>query len=109
MQQHCFQVFFIKDIREPAWRVVLKKEPRNRRVVADVDDQALGIGVQYAGLQAPMNLNAQNFHPELGDDGDVVPAAEVERLNALMRGVRRGGAVGRRAGQGRARRRGRRG
>lgn len=83
------QVFFITDWQHPAWRVVLQKEPRARRVLDNNDEQILGISGELIGLQLPLDLNAAVFRPQLVYAGEVVPAAEVARLNALIRGERR--------------------
>ena len=82
------QVFFIQDWRHPGWRVVLQKEPRSRRVVDNNDEQILGISGDLIGLQLPVDMNAVEFRPNPGHDGERVPAAEVARLNALVRGER---------------------
>jgi hypothetical protein len=82
------QVFFIQDWRHPAWRVVLQKEPRSRRVVDNNDEQILGISGNLIGLQMPVDMNAVEFRPNPGNDGERVPAAEVARLNALVSGER---------------------
>ena len=105
------QVFFIKDWQHPGWHVVLQKEPRSRRVVDNNDEQILGILGDLIGLQLPVNMNAIEFRQNPGHIGERVPAAEVARLNALVRGERyeeneHGQAQGRR-GRGRGRHRGR--
>lgn len=82
------QVFFIEDWMHPGWRVVLQKEPRARRVLDNDDEQILGISGELIGLQLPLDLNAAEFRPELLYAGEAVPAAEVARLNALLRGER---------------------
>ena len=105
------QVFFIKDWQQPAWRVVLQKEPRSRRVVDNNDEQILGISGELMGLQLPIDMNAVEFRPDPGHAGERVPAAEIARLNALVRGERHeeeehGGDRGRGVpGRGRGRRR----
>ena len=80
------QVFFIQDYLHPAWRVVLQKEPRSRRVVDNNDEQILGISGDLNGLQLPVDMNAATFRPNLLHAGEAVPAAEMARLNALVRG-----------------------
>lgn len=82
------QVFFIQDWRHPGWRVVLQKEPRSRRVVDNNDEQILGISGDLIGLQLPVDMNAVEFRPNPVHDGERVPATEVARLNALVRGER---------------------
>lgn len=82
------QVFFIRDWLHPGWRVVLQKEPRARRVLDNNDEQILGISGELIGLQLPVDLNAAEFRPQLRYAGEAVPAAEVARLNALLRGER---------------------
>jgi hypothetical protein len=104
------QVFFIQDWRHPGWRIVLQKEPRSRRVVDKNDEQILGISQDLTGLQLPVNMNGVEFRGNPGHVGERVPAAEVARLNALVRGERfeeqhLGRARGRR-GRGRGRGRG---
>ena len=79
-------VFFIQDWLHPGWRVVLQKEPRSRRVVDNDDEQILGISGDLSGLQLPVDLNAAEFRPNMMLDGENVPAAEMARLNALVRG-----------------------
>jgi hypothetical protein len=109
------QVFFIEDWRHPGWRIVLQKEPRSRRVLDNNDEQILGISGELIGLQLPLDMNAVEFHPNPGNVGERVPAAEIARLNALVRGERHqeeehGRDLGRRGpgrGRGRGRRRGR--
>ena len=104
------QVFFIQDLQHPGWRVVLQKEPRSRRVVDNEDEQILGISGELIGLQVPVNMNAMEFRRNPGQPGERVPAAEVERLNALVRGERyeehEHGRARRRRGRGRGRGRG---
>ena len=80
------QVFFIQDWRHPGWRVVLQKEPRSRRVVDNNDEQILGISGDLHGLQLPLDMNAAEFRPHMMNVGEPVPAAEMARLNALIRG-----------------------
>ena len=80
------QVFFIQDWLHPRWRVVLQKEPRSRRVVDHNDEQILGISGDLSGLQLPLDMNAYEFRPNLMHAGEPVPAAEMARLNALVRG-----------------------
>jgi hypothetical protein len=80
------QVFFVKDWRQPGWCVVLQKEPRSRRVLDNNDEQILGISGELIGLQLPLDMNAVEFHPNPGHAGEPVPAAEIARLNALVRG-----------------------
>ena len=105
------QVFFIKDWQQPAWRVVLQKEPRSRRVVDNNDEQILGISGELIGLQLPLDMNAVEFRPNPGHAGEAVPVAEIARLNALVRGDghqegEHGRVQGRRGpGRGRGRRR----
>ena len=65
---------------------MLQKEPRARRVLDNNDEQILGISGELIGLQLPQDLNAAEFHPQLLYAGEAVPAAEVARLNALLRG-----------------------
>jgi hypothetical protein len=108
-------VFFIQDWRHPGWRVVLQKEPRSRRVVDNNDEQILGISGDLIGLQLPVDMNAMEFRPNPGHEGERVPAVEVARLNALVSGERyddnepgrarggRGRGRGRGRGQGRGR------
>ena len=109
------QVFFIKDWQQPAWRVVLQKEPRSRRVLDNNDENILGISGELIGLQLPVDMNAVEFRPDPGHAGERVPAAEIARLNALVRGERHEeeehggdrarGVPGRGRGRGRGRRR----
>jgi hypothetical protein len=67
---------------------VLQKEPRSRRVLDNNDEQILGISGELIGLQLPLDLNAAEFRPHLLHAGEAVPAAEIARLNALVRGER---------------------
>lgn len=105
------QVFFIQDWKHPGWRIVLQKEPRSRRVVDSNDEQILGISGDLVGLQLPVNMNSVEFRQPVGAAGERVPAAEVARLNALVRGERyeeeehgrNRGQVGRGPGRGRGR------
>ena len=83
---HMEQVFFVQDWLHPGWRVVLQKEPRSRRVVDNNDEQILGISGDLSGLQLPLDMNAAEFRPNLRNAGEPVPAAEMARLNALVRG-----------------------
>jgi hypothetical protein len=85
---YCTQVFFIDDWRQPAWKIVVQKEPWSRWVVDTEDEQMLGISGNYEGLNLPVDLNAAEFRPRIRYDGDVVPEAEVARLNALVTGER---------------------
>ena len=94
-------MFFIKDWQQPAWRVVLQKEPRSRRVLDNDDEQILGISGELIGLQLPVDMNAVEFHPNLTLAGERVPAAEIARLDALVRGERHDEAEN---GRGRGRR-----
>ena len=82
------QVFFIQDWRAPGWRIVLQKEPRSRRVVDNDDEQILGISGDLIGLQLPLDMNAVEFRPNPVNAGERVPATEIARLNALVRGER---------------------
>ena len=50
------------------------------------DEQILGISRDLSGLQLPLDLNAAEFHPNMVHTGEAVPAAEMARLNALVRG-----------------------
>ena len=52
------------------------------------DEQILGISGDLIGLQMPVDMNAVEFRPNPGNDGERVPAAEVARLNALVSGER---------------------
>ena len=105
------QVFFIQDYKHPTLRVVLQKEPRSRRVLDNNDEQILGISGDLSGLQLPVDMNAATFRPNLMHAGETVPAAEMARLNALVRGEESQDAhharahvrVGRGRGKGRAR------
>ena len=81
-------VFFIQDWQRPGWRVVLQKEPRSRRVLDNNDEQILGISGELIGLQLSVDMNAVEFRPIPGHAGERVPAAEIARLNALVRGER---------------------
>ena len=66
--------------------MVLQKEPRSRRVLDNNDEQILGISGDLSGLQLPVDMNAAEFRPNLMNAGEAVPAAEMARLNALVRG-----------------------
>lgn len=66
----------------------MQKEPRSRRVVDNEDEQILGISGDFIGLQLPVDMNAPEFRPLMRYAGEAVPAAEVARLNALVRGER---------------------
>ena len=75
------QVFFIPDSHDRAWKVVVQKEARSRRVI-EVGDEAIlnGIGVYNALEVECVNDNAE---PAQGGDevgGDLVDAADVERV-----------------------------
>ena len=74
------------------------------------DEQILGISGELIGLQVPVNMNAMEFRRNPGQPGERVPAAEVARLNALVRGERyeehEHGRALRRRGRGRGRGRG---
>ena len=50
------------------------------------DEQILGITGDLSGLQLPLDMNAAEFRPNLLNAGEPVPAAEMARLNALVRG-----------------------
>ena len=78
-------MFFVKDPQRLAWRVVLQKEPRSRRVLDNDDEQILGISGDLIGLQLPVDMNAEEFHPNMPLAGERVPAAEIARLDALVR------------------------
>jgi hypothetical protein len=80
------EVFFIQDWLHPAWRVVLQKEPRSNRVVDNNDEQILGISEDLSGLQLPLDMNAAEFRPDMLNFGEPVPAVEMARLNALVKG-----------------------
>ena len=82
------KVFFIEDWQQPGWCVVLQKEPRSRRVVDNNDEQILGISGELIGLQLPLDMDAMEFRPNPRYAGERVPAAEIARLNALVRGER---------------------
>ena len=107
------QVFYIQDWVHPGWRVVLQKEPRSRRIVDNNDEQILGISGDLTGLQLPVDMNGVEFRTNLLNVGETVPAAEMARLNALVRGephddvqhARTHGQRGRGRGRGRGRRR----
>lgn len=81
-------MFFIPDWLHRGWCVVLQKEPRSRRVVDNEDEQILGISGELIGLQLPQDMNAAEFRPVARHAGEAVPAAEIARLNELVRGVR---------------------
>jgi hypothetical protein len=66
----------------------MQKEPRSRRVVDNEDEQILGISGELIGLQLPLDMNAAEFCPLVRYVGEAVPAAEIARLNALVRGER---------------------
>jgi hypothetical protein len=93
--------------------VVLQKEPRSRRIVDNNDEQILGILGDLSGLQLPLDMNAAEFRPDMLNAGEPVPAAEMARLNALVRGegpqegqpARAPGQRGRGRGRGRGGRR----
>ena len=68
--------------------MVLQKEPRSRRVLDNDDEQILGISGDLGGMQLPLDMNAAQFRPNLMNAGEAVPAAEIARLNALVRGER---------------------
>ena len=92
---------------------MLQKEPRSRRVLDNADEQILGISGDLSGLQLPLDMNAAEFRTNLMDAGETVPAAEMARLNALVRGeahqnghnARGAGRMGRGRGRGIRRRR----
>ena len=92
---------------------MLQKEPRSRRVVDNNDKQILGISGDLTGMQLPVDMNAAEFRTNLRHAGETVPAAEMARLNALLRGeahevgqhARAQGHRGRGRGSGRGRRR----
>lgn len=101
-------MFFIPDWLHPGWRVVVQKEPRSRRVLDHNDEQILGISGELIGLQLPVDMNDPVFRPNPTNAGERVPAAEIARLNALVRGERHGDtqygrARARRGGGGRGR------
>ena len=78
-------------------------------MVDNNDEQILGISGELIGLQLPLDMNAVEFRPNPTYAGERVPAAEIARLNALVRGERQeedlhGRARGRR-GRGRGWRR----
>ena len=50
------------------------------------DEQILGISGDLSGLQLPLDMNAATFRANLMHAGEAVPAAEMARLNALVRG-----------------------
>ena len=52
------------------------------------DEQILGISGELIGLQLPLDMNAVEFRPDPLHVGERVPAAEIARLNALIRGER---------------------
>ena len=79
-------VFFIQDWLHPGWCVVLQKEPRSRRVLDNNDEQIMGILGDLSGLQLPVDMNATDFRTNLMNVGETVPATEMARLNALVRG-----------------------
>ena len=68
--------------------MVMQKEPRSRRVVDNDDEQILGISGELIGLQLPVDMNGAEFRPLVMNAGEAVPAAEIARLNALVRGGR---------------------
>lgn len=68
--------------------MVLQKEPWSRRVVDNNDKQNLGISGELIGLQLPLDMNAAEFRPLVMHAGEAVPAPEIVRLNALVRGER---------------------
>ena len=75
------------------------------------DEQIMGISGELIGLQLPVDMNAVEYRPNPTLAGERVPAAEIARLNALVRGERHeeaenGRGRGRRGGgRGRGRRR----
>jgi hypothetical protein len=65
---------------------MLQKEPRSRRVLDNNDEQILDISGDLIGLQLPVDMNAIEFRTNLMQAGKTVPAVEMARLNALVRG-----------------------
>ena len=73
------------------------------------DEQILRISGELIGLQLPLDMNAVEFHPNPPHAGERVPAAEIARLDALVRGerlqeepgLRERGRMGRGRGRGR--------
>jgi hypothetical protein len=81
--QHCVlhaQVFFIPDSQDRAWKVVVQKEARSRRVIEAGDEAILnGVGV-YNILEAEcVNDNASAVLGGGEAVGDLVDALDVER------------------------------
>jgi hypothetical protein len=57
------QVFFSEDPQRVGWKVVLQKEPRARREVADTSDVFITTTVETAGLTAPAHVPAPPATP----------------------------------------------
>jgi hypothetical protein len=72
------QVFFSDDPQKPGWKVVLQKEPRARREVADTSDVFITTRVETTALTAPTHVPPPAAVPSL--DGAVTLSAEEHLL-----------------------------
>jgi hypothetical protein len=73
------QVFFSDDTGKASWKVVLRKEPRARREVADTSDVFITTTVETAGLTAPADVPPPPTTASL--DGAVILFAEKHLLS----------------------------
>jgi len=66
------QVFFSDDATHRGWKVVLDKEPRGVRCVADEEEPQLGPNAFAAGVQAETHINIQYTYTQAMAQGTVV-------------------------------------
>ncbi len=72
------QVFFWNDTKTPFWKVILHKEPRSQRIMANMCDGCLETHGRASGLEAPLEFVDVNKNRTL------VGAIELFREDALL-------------------------
>jgi hypothetical protein len=72
------QVFFSDDLGKVGWKVVLWKEPRARREVADTSDVFISTSVETSALTAPAHIPPPPTIPSL--DGTITLSVEENLL-----------------------------
>jgi hypothetical protein len=59
------QVFFFDDLKKLGWKVVLQKEARSRKEVADLEDVFITTTMEPGGLSVPRGLSPPPSTPSL--------------------------------------------
>ena len=81
------QVFFVGDTADPAWKVVLRHDPRSKRVIGDREVHVFGAPGSSRPMLSTVSMSRQD--PESSQstaEGEEVP---VEQINAFLHGEER--------------------